>query len=78
MDALSRNPLPTCLLINEHEDGLVARLRRAQWEDDELKKISEDVEKKSKKDYVVRGGLLFKEVDDDLCLVVPRSMFGHH
>lgn len=62
VDALSRNPLPTCLLIVEREDGLVARLRRAQQEDDELKKIIEDIEKKSKKDYAVKG-LLFKVVN---------------
>lgn len=29
VDALSRNPLPACLLIDENDDGLTIRLRRA-------------------------------------------------
>lgn len=39
VDALSRNPLPTCLLFNEDDDGLTARLRRAQDEDEDVKRV---------------------------------------
>ncbi|XP_015514359.2 uncharacterized protein LOC107220321 [Neodiprion lecontei] len=74
VDALSRNPLPTCLLIDDREDGLAAKLKKTQREDEDLKKIIENVENGAKTGYVMRGGVLYKGVDDDIRLVVPRSL----
>lgn len=36
LDVLSRSPLPTCLLLYESDDGLTARLRKAQTEDESI------------------------------------------
>lgn len=77
VDALSRNPLPTCLLVDQREDGLAARLRKAQHDDEEIRRIIEDVEKRERKGFVMRGGLLFKEVDGDIRLMVPRALSAH-
>lgn len=77
VDALSRNPLPWCLLIVEHDDGLAAQLRKAQRDEDEVNQIIEDVEKRARKGYVIRGGLLFKKVDGDIRLMVPKRLSAH-
>lgn len=74
VDALSRNPLPTCLLLNEDEDGLTAQLRRAQLNDENTKKIIQLTQEGKTHGYSIRGGLLFKEVDGDTRLVVPKAM----
>lgn len=74
VDALSRNPLPSCLIINECEGGLTARLRRAQKEDDELKKLIDATEQGKVKDYIIRGGILYKETNDDIRMIVPKTM----
>jgi len=72
VDALSRNPLPSCLMISECEQGIMARLREAQKRDDmNLKKIFEAVERGVANDYVVRGGVLYREIDDEMRVVVP-------
>lgn len=73
VDALSRNPMPVCMLINETKEGLVMRLKRAQ-EDVEIKKIIGSIQEDRTRGFVVRDGLLFKEVDEDILLVVPKSM----
>jgi len=39
VDALSRNPLPVCLVIDESDAGLTARFRRAQEEDDGVRRL---------------------------------------
>lgn len=39
VDALSRNPLLSCLLLDENEAGLTIRLRRTQADDSDVKKI---------------------------------------
>lgn len=36
VDALSRNPLPETLFINESDDSLIARIRKAQDDDRDL------------------------------------------
>lgn len=43
VDALSRNPLPVCFVIDECKEGLIARLKKAQKEDNELKKLRNDI-----------------------------------
>jgi len=60
VDALNRSPLPRCLLIDECEEGLLARLKRAQKGDNGLKKILDAVEQAESKDYAIRGGILYK------------------
>lgn len=72
VDALSRNP--TCLLLDEDEDGLTARLRRAQANDEDTKKIIQLTQEGKTHGYSINGGLLFKEVDGDTRLVVPKAM----
>lgn len=74
VDALSRNPLPSCLVVDECEAGLMARLRRAQGEDGELRLLIGAVERSETDGYLMRGGILYKEVDGDVRLVVPRLM----
>lgn len=60
VDALSRNPLLTCLIINECEKGLLARLRKAQNADADLKRIFEAIEEGQPKGYLTRGGVFYK------------------
>jgi transposase InsO family protein len=74
VDALSRNPLPTCLLIDESDDDITARLRKAQNDDEEIREIVRQIENQKNSDYVIRGGLLFKEINGDYRLVVPKTM----
>ena len=74
VDALSRNPLPTCLLVDKSDDGLTTRLKRAQRDDAYTTKIIRLIEEGKLHGYVIRGGLLFNEIDDDIRLVVPKAM----
>lgn len=74
VDVLSRNPLPTCLVINECEKGLLARLKKAQNPDDELKGTFKAIEQDRSEGYLIRGGVLYKEDDGDIRLVVPKTM----
>lgn len=37
VDALSRNPLPVCLTIDDSEEDLTAKLKKAQKKDDDKK-----------------------------------------
>ncbi|XP_011858346.1 PREDICTED: uncharacterized protein LOC105555908, partial [Vollenhovia emeryi] len=74
VDALSRNPLPACLLIDGENSGLTAKLGRAQRDDVDINRILQLPEEKRGPGYAVRGGLLFKEVDGDIRLMVPKTM----
>jgi len=74
VDALNRNPLPCVLAIREDEEGLIPKLKKAQREDSELKQIISLAENQSINGYVVQNKLLFKEIDHDVKLVVPKSM----
>lgn len=74
VDALSRNPLPCVLTIDENEEGLIVKLKKAQREDSEIKKIIDLAERNPSNNYIVRDGLLFKTIDDDVLLVVPKFM----
>ena len=66
IDALSRNPLATCMIINECSEGLTCRFKKSQQEDDNLKRVASLVEDNKTKDYVIRDGLLFKDCDGDI------------
>jgi len=74
VDTLSRYPLPRYMLIDTPRDGLATRIEKAQREDADVKKII-DLAKARKIDrYIIRGGVLFKEIDGDLRIVVPVSL----
>ncbi|CAK9813799.1 Pro-Pol polyprotein [Anthophora plagiata] len=74
VDALSRQPLPNCLVIDREEEGIMVRLKRAQREDTTLRKIFEAFQEGHLDGYVVRNDVLFKEVNNEFLLVVPASM----
>lgn len=74
VDALSRNPLPVCLVIDESDAGLTARLARTQEEDDGVRRLRDLLLRGQARDYLLRGNLLFKEFNGDLQLVVPKRM----
>lgn len=72
VDALSRNPLPTCLLIDEDESALTIKLKKAQREDSEITKIGQLSEQNKVEGYTIRDGLLFKDDGGDIRVVVPK------
>jgi len=74
VDALSRYPLPRCMLINAPGHGLSSRMGKAQREDADVRKIIELAEVRKIDGYIMRGGVLFKEIDGDLRIVVPASL----
>ncbi|XP_011698713.1 PREDICTED: uncharacterized protein LOC105456415 [Wasmannia auropunctata] len=74
VDALSRNPLSSCFVIDESEEGFIARFRKAKKEDSDIKKICDLASQGQSSDYIIRGGLLFKEDAGDFRLVVPKVM----
>lgn len=74
VDALSRNPLPACLIIAETDEGLTPRLKKAQAEDDNVRRLRDLIARGQARDYVLRGDLLFKESNGNLQLVVPKRM----
>lgn len=58
-------------LIRRENDGFATRLKRAQEEDSDIKGIADAVKSGKANDYVLRVGLLFKELDGDLRVLVP-------
>ena len=74
VDALSRNPLPEVMLIEECENSIIARLIRAQRDDENLRGLLTMAENEKKDDFTMKNGLLYKIVNDDDLIVVPRSM----
>lgn len=74
VDALSRSPLPQCMVIGAYDDTITSQFKRAQREDKDVERILELATQGNIEGYVVRGELLFKEVDGNLLLVVPSSM----
>lgn len=73
VDALSRSPLPCVFTIDEGEEGLLAKLKRAQHEDSEIQPIITRTGQNTVDEYVMRDGLVFKIINNDE-LVVPKSM----
>lgn len=74
VDSLSRNPLPSCLIIDEHERSINVRMRKEQREDSDLQKIFPLAELQQYDRYLVKGGVLFKNDNNDIRLVVPKAM----
>lgn len=74
VDALSRNTLPTSMLITECHDSILAKLRRNQADDADLTSIREQVKKNPTQEYVIEDGLLCKKVNGTTLIVVPKLM----
>lgn len=73
VDALSRNPLPVCMSIDER-DTLAMKFKRAQQDDNDVRKIFEAVKEGNIDSYIIKNGLLFKKHNEDILLVVPKTM----
>lgn len=58
VDALSRNPVRSVLIIDRSDEGVIIRLRKAQHNSDELKKIIDVAKQRTIDGYVMRNGLL--------------------
>jgi len=50
----------------------LARLKKAQREDSDLKNIFDTVEQAESNDYVIQSEVLYKVTDDDIHVVIPR------
>ncbi|XP_076478735.1 uncharacterized protein LOC143303315 [Bombus vancouverensis nearcticus] len=74
VDAPSRNPLPSTMDVTESEDGLIARLRRAQNKDMEVRRILDAATCSQADGQVVRNNILYKECKDDVLIVVSKAM----
>jgi len=73
VDALSRHPLPVCMVIDER-DSLTIKFKQAQQDDNEVKKVFDAVKKGNIDGYIIRNDLLFKKRNGDILLVVPKAM----
>jgi len=62
------------MLIYAPRDDLSTRMEKAQREDADVKKIIDLAEARKINGYIMRGGVLFKEIDGDLRIVVPISL----
>lgn len=69
VDALSR--IPRIMLI---EDGMLARVKQLQLQDERCKTILQILETKSYDDFITRSGILYKWANGDNLLVVPRQI----
>lgn len=58
VNARSRNLLPTCLVMDECEESLLARLRKTQREDRNIRKIADAVEQELVNGYVLKNEIL--------------------
>lgn len=60
VDALNRNPLLTYLMMSECERDLLARLRRAQSADGDLRETFRTIEQGQSEGYLIRGGSIVR------------------
>ncbi|CAK9801710.1 Transposon Ty3-I Gag-Pol polyprotein [Anthophora plagiata] len=74
VDALSRNPLSVVMVIDGNERGIIARLKKAQSREDDLRQIRDNIEQYEAQGYALKNEILYKEVNDTPLVVVPRSM----
>lgn len=72
VDALSRYPLPVSMSIVEEEASVIHKIRKAQADDKELQERISRVNDAEK--YVRENGLLYRLVDNEQLLVVPKAM----
>ena len=74
VDALSRNPLPEGMLIDEDERGIVVRLRDAQLQEHDLRQIRDNIKQHEADGYILKNEHFYQEIEDTPLLVVPKSM----
>lgn len=74
VDALSRYPIPTTMLLDENKSGLICKFKKAECEDSELQNILSAVKQGRADGYVSRKGLLYRCVGSDVLVVVPKCM----
>jgi len=74
VDALSRNALPTAMLITECPEGIIAKLYKNQVKDDELATLKKRIDDNQADGYLIKNGLIYKEVNGDALIVVPKLM----
>lgn len=74
VDALSRNPLSEVLYVEESEETILARIRRAQQKYDRIQATMKKAEKNKIDGFCIRNGLLYRDIDSDLLLVVPKDL----
>jgi len=70
VEALSHYPLPRCMLVDTSKEGLLARMEKAQQEDVDVKRITDLALGRKINGYIIKGGILFKEMDGDLRIIV--------
>lgn len=68
-DCLSRK-----FSIMRVRDGFIERLVRAQERDDKLKAIRKILSQEAYEDFIIENGLLFKEINGEKKLVVPKGL----
>lgn len=73
VDTLSRHPRQV-MLVEESRTELITRIYKAQREDDDIKSILVNVTKRASEDFVLQNGILYCKSNDDLLLVIPKSM----
>jgi len=66
--------IANCNAHNESQEGIIARLQRNQAEDEELSDIWDRAINNQAKGYVIKNGLLHKELNGDTLIVVPKLM----
>lgn len=69
VDSLSRNPVS--LIVR---DSIVHQLQAAQNKDGEIQAVKKVLETSPYEGYTIRNNLLYKEVEEEQLLVVPRGM----
>ena len=75
VDALIRNSLPTTMLVEENEESIMVRFKKAQAEDKDLQEIWDNIEQYEVNGYVLKNNILYKEVSDEMLVVVTKSMY---
>jgi len=73
IDVLSRNSLPVTMMMSECQETIAAK-RRSQLDDDETKKIWEQIQLGKTEDYCIMNNLLYKMINNEALIVVPGSM----
>lgn len=74
VDALSRNALPTAMIITEDDDSILAKLRKQQENDLEIANLREQVERGRTEEYTLKNKLLCKNLNGETLIVVPELM----
>jgi Integrase core domain. len=62
------------MLVQDDNNGLLARITKAQREDEDLKWVLETIRLKECADFVLQHDVLYRKCDDALLLVVPKAM----